>query len=208
MGIMRKIGRVTTNLPNFVRELVRIPLAIQEGRHYLNANPITIGGEFSDSFDAIIWTHATSPPPANQDSFVVIKQQDSLYTVAVGDFCFCGDGSIYRCTDATVGALVWETIGGGGAGGLACIKTVSTNYELVAGDDGCIIRVDSTATITLPDGLDELFQVIVANVGAGVVTLSAATTLNSIGTDLTTQYSAASIVNIGTDVWEAYGRIC
>lgn len=112
MSLFRNIQRNARNLPNFVRELLRIPQAIQEGRQLLNANPVTYGGLYTDVHDVKQWSHATSPPPADQDDFQIIKQQWGLYVVEVGDFCFCGDGSIWHCTDATPGALVWEQIAG------------------------------------------------------------------------------------------------
>jgi hypothetical protein len=88
---------------------------------------------------------------------------------------------------------------------LALIKSVATNYELVAGDLGYLIRVTDVATITLPDGLATGFQCIIRRAGAGAVTLAAATTMNSAGTTIPAQHDAVSVVHIGSNVWDVYG---
>lgn len=92
----------------------------------------------------------------------------------------------------------------------ATIQTKSANYTLVAGDNNNIIEVDTTSTITLPDGLDTGFQAIIVNTGSTqTITLSATTTLTSkdSNTTITSQYGAATVVHVGSNVWRAFGDL-
>lgn len=92
----------------------------------------------------------------------------------------------------------------------ATIQTKSANYTLVAGDNNNIIEVDTTSTITLPDGLDTGFQAVIVNIGsAQTITLSADTTLTSkdSATTITSQYGAVTVVHVGSNVWRAYGDL-
>jgi tRNA U34 5-carboxymethylaminomethyl modifying enzyme MnmG/GidA len=90
------------------------------------------------------------------------------------------------------------------------IQTKSANYTLVAGDNNNIIEVDTTSTITLPDGLDTGFQAVIVNTGSGqTITLSATTTLTSkdSATTITSQYGAVTVVHVGSNVWRAFGDL-
>ena len=95
----------------------------------------------------------------------------------------------------------------GGLGSSLNIKTENAPYTLLVGDLAYFIRIDTAGTVTLPNGLNAGFQVILANVSGGTVTLLAETTLNSQLTTLGNQWSAVTIINIGGDVWEAYGDL-
>lgn len=90
------------------------------------------------------------------------------------------------------------------------IQKKSANYTLVAGDNNNIIEVDTTSTITLPDGLDTGFQAVIINTGNNqTITLSADTTLTSkdSATTITSQYGAVTVVHVGSNVWRAYGDL-
>jgi hypothetical protein len=80
-------------------------------------------------------------------------------------------------------------------------------YEVAAGDAGKTIECSGTFSVTFPNGLDTGYQVTIVNVGAGVITLSAATTLQSAGTQLATQYTGAVVYHRGSNVWLAMGRL-
>jgi hypothetical protein len=87
------------------------------------------------------------------------------------------------------------------------ILSKSATYEVAAGDAGKTIECSGTFTVTFPNGLDTGFQVTIVNIGAGVITLSAATTLTSAGTQIATQYTGAVVYHAGSNVWRAMGRL-
>jgi len=91
----------------------------------------------------------------------------------------------------------------------AAIVTVNATHTLLAANAGKIHECDGTFTVTLPDGLDAGYQVTLVNVGTGVITLAAATTLQSADGALTlaTQYKAAVVYHRGADVWLAAGGL-
>jgi len=91
----------------------------------------------------------------------------------------------------------------------ATIVAVSTTHTLLAENAGKIHECDGTFTVTLPDGLDTGYQVTIVNVGTGVITLVAATTLQSADAAVTlaTQYKAAAVYHRGSDVWLAAGGL-
>jgi len=86
----------------------------------------------------------------------------------------------------------------------------SASYTLVAADNNKIIEVDTTSTITLPDGLDTGFQCVIVNTGSSqTITLSATTTLTSkdSNTTITSQYGAVTVYHAGSNVWRAFGDL-
>lgn len=92
----------------------------------------------------------------------------------------------------------------------AGILSKSGAYQLAAGDEGKIIECDGTFTVTLPDGLDEGFQVAIVNIGTGVITLAAATTLTTKDSAVTLadQYGGATVYRSPTtNVWRAIGDL-
>lgn len=91
----------------------------------------------------------------------------------------------------------------------AGIVAVSSSRDLVASDNGKILEATGTITITGPDGLDTGFQVAIVNVGSGVITIAAATTLQSKRAAVTidTQYAAATLYHRGSNVWLLLGDI-
>jgi hypothetical protein len=94
------------------------------------------------------------------------------------------------------------------------IKNIDSSYTIEEGlDMRTIIRADGTFTITLPNkGVYVGFELVIANVGAGTITLSAAGTLNAKGTQLTTQWAATTVIvtsisDSGVVSWDAYGEL-
>ena len=94
------------------------------------------------------------------------------------------------------------------------IKNVSVDYTIEEGlDMRTIIRVSGTTTITLPNkGMYVGFELVIANVGAGTVTLSPTGTLNAKGTQLTTQWAATTVIvtsisSSGIASWDGYGEL-
>ena len=63
--------------------------------------------------------------------------------------------------------------------------------------------------VTLPNGLDTGFQVMIVNVGTGTITLSASTTLNTADskTTITKQYGLVAAYHAGSNVWRAGGLL-
>lgn len=93
---------------------------------------------------------------------------------------------------------------------LSPIKNITSDYELIPDDLGYLIRADTSGgniEITLPDGFDTGWQVVISNVGTGIVTLTADTTLNAQVNTISVQYAASSVVHIGSNIWEAYGDL-
>lgn len=92
----------------------------------------------------------------------------------------------------------------------ATFNNKSGNYTLLSTDNNKIIEVDTTATITLPDGLDTGFQCIIVNTGSSqIITLDATTTLTTKNSDVTivSQYGAATVYHAGSNVWRAFGDL-
>ena len=91
----------------------------------------------------------------------------------------------------------------------AAVLEKSGAYELAAGDEAKIVECDGTFAITLPDGLDAGFQVVIVNIGAGTITLAAATTLSTkdAAATLPNQYGAATAYHSGSNVWIAFGDL-
>jgi hypothetical protein len=89
------------------------------------------------------------------------------------------------------------------------LNEITDNYSLVAADNGEVLKVNKTTsvTITLPDGLPKGFSALVVMKGAGSVVFSTAGTLESIGTTLATQYTAATVIHEGSNVWGVYGDL-
>lgn len=93
----------------------------------------------------------------------------------------------------------------------ATVSAKTDSYTLVAGDNGSVITINkaSATNLTVPSGLSAGFTVLVAQIGAGQVTLVASgTTVNATpGLKLRTQYSAVTLVHLGSDVWLASGDL-
>lgn len=86
------------------------------------------------------------------------------------------------------------------------ISSKSTNYTLTQADNGQIVEVSATATITLPNGLSTGFNCEIVNTGTGVITLSATTTLrNGTANKINDQHKGASVYHVGAGVWQAIG---
>ncbi len=91
----------------------------------------------------------------------------------------------------------------------AAILSKSGAYSLAAGDEAKIIECNGTFTITLPNGLDTGFQAVIVNIGTGVITLAATTTLTTKDSAVTlaNQYGAATVYHAGANVWRAVGDL-
>jgi len=91
----------------------------------------------------------------------------------------------------------------------AAILSKSGAYPIASGDEAKIIECNGTFTITLPNGLDTGFQAVIVNIGTGVITLAAATTLTTKDSAVTLagQYGAATVYHAGSNVWRAFGDL-
>ena len=82
------------------------------------------------------------------------------------------------------------------------ISTKNSNYQLQASDNGALIKVDGTVTITIPSStIPAGGRVDFVNVGSGTVTFAGSgVTISSKDSALTitTQYSAASLISDST----------
>lgn len=102
--------------------------------------------------------------------------------------------------------------GAGSPGAVAInqvFKTISVdNYAFDISDWGKILVFTSVnpITVTLPNGLSDGFQAALArDTGAGVITVSATTTLKSAGTQIVVSEAMASVSHRGANVWWASG---
>ena len=91
----------------------------------------------------------------------------------------------------------------------ATINAQTSTYTVVAGDNNKIIECNGTFTVTLPNSLAAGFQVTIVNVGTGVITLAASTTLYSKSSNkkLASQWIGATAYNRGSNVWVAMGDL-
>lgn len=106
----------------------------------------------------------------------------------------------------------WVNVPGGQitlkADKLAEIKSIPTNYTVIADDSTKILRVLGLATISLPSTLEAGFQVVVIQTGTDDVDFSATTLLSSGDRSfLRTQYSVATAVHLGSGTWYVFGDL-
>jgi len=89
--------------------------------------------------------------------------------------------------------------------------TITANaYTLIASDDKKILHIDNGATavtVNLPNSLVDHFSCTIVNTGTGILTIAAATTLNSDGTTIETQYTGALVYHQGSNIWKAVGSL-
>jgi len=91
---------------------------------------------------------------------------------------------------------------------LVTIKDISSNYTITNEDSGTILECNGTSIfITLPDGLNAGVEVVINNVGTGVITLNASSTLNGKGNQLTTQWSSCIVYHKNFNTWRVYGDV-
>lgn len=117
--------------------------------------------------------------------------------------------SLTIASDLTTHTALTVTAHGGLVPQDAAILSKSGAYPLAAGDEAKIIECNGTFTITLPNGLDTGFQAVIVNIGTGVITLAATTTLTTKDSAVTlaNQYGAATVYHAGSNVWRAFGDL-
>jgi len=163
------------------------------------------------------------PPPLTTDtaiweiSLAQVAVGAGVSTIAAGDVTdergFVGPVKVLDeddfASDSATQPPSQQSVGVWGLPRNAGKLSKTANHTLVAGDNGKIIECDGTFTISLPDGLDDGFQVAIVNIGTGTITLSAITTLTSKDskTDLANQYGGASVYHAGSNVWRAFGDL-
>lgn len=91
----------------------------------------------------------------------------------------------------------------------ATIQDKVAAYTLTESDNANIIHCDGTFTVTLPDGLSDGFQIVLNNVGTGTITITATTTLNTLGgaNQIVSQYAIASFYHKASNVWYGGGDL-
>ena len=74
---------------------------------------------------------------------------------------------------------------------------------------GRVVECNGTFTVTFPNSMATGMKVDIVNVGTGVITLAASTTLQSKGsfTKLANRYGGASVYHRGSNVWLAVGDL-
>ena len=87
-----------------------------------------------------------------------------------------------------------------------------TSYQLLASDNGKLVTLNngSAITLTVPSGLGAGFNCLIAQLGAGAVTVTASgTTINSRGSLVATngQYAVASLVAYVADTFVLSGDL-
>lgn len=94
--------------------------------------------------------------------------------------------------------------------GVLGINNVSSATYTLVGDDHLKHVIFSVAcTITVPAGLDDLFQCVVVNDSSGTVTMVAASgvTIRAEGLNLATQYTAAEVTHRGSNLFSLLGKL-
>lgn len=91
----------------------------------------------------------------------------------------------------------------------AGIVSVSSGRDLATTDAGKILECTGTFTLNCPNGLDAGFQVALCNVGAGIITISATTTLTAKGAayTLADQYAMGTLYHRSSNVWRLAGDL-
>lgn len=89
------------------------------------------------------------------------------------------------------------------------IVTLSTTTVLDATYNGKIIEASGTITITLPNSMSAGYQVTIINVGTGVITVAASTTLNTLDsrTKLSFRYASAYFYHSGSNIYNGFGNL-
>jgi hypothetical protein len=89
------------------------------------------------------------------------------------------------------------------------ISSKTTAYTVQSSDNNKIIECSGTFTVTLPDSMTTGFQVTIVNVGTGVITIAATTTIYSKSTNrkLASQWIGATAYHRGSDVWVLMGDL-
>lgn len=110
--------------------------------------------------------------------------------------------------DGTITAISDISAGGNVTFNTPIVALVSTT-TLNATHKNKIIECSGTFTVTLPDSMPIGYEVDIINVGSGVVTIAATTTLQSKGgnTKLASQYGGASAYHRGSNVWILVGDL-
>ncbi len=150
---------------------------------------------------------ASQPLDADLSAIAGLSSADSNFIVGSATGWVAESGATARTslglgTIATAAAADYMLID-------AQILPKSTTYQLAAGDAGKIIECNGTFTVTAPDGLDTGFQVALVNVGSGIITVAAATTLQAKGAayTLANQYGMATLYHRGSNVWLLAGDL-
>ena len=97
--------------------------------------------------------------------------------------------------------------GSGGIRGAICIKReIGTTYTVLTGDRGCLVTFSNAnpVSVTLPDagttGFETKFYVTLKNIGTGLVTVTAPTSMIDSGPDVDIgQHASLVLVSDGTD---------
>jgi hypothetical protein len=139
----------------------------------------------------------TGTNSGDQTSIVGITGTKAQFNTAAtdGDFVFVGDN-----IDATVNKISYGNR-----------TQTGTSYTIQTSDQNYTVHLTGTnPAILLPDGMPVDFSVVLWNKGAGTITVTASTTLeSSVGSTVTipNNETGASFTHVGSNVWEAAGAI-
>lgn len=125
-------------------------------------------------------------------------------TTANGDMWYNSITGKFRVRQ---GGANTDMVGGGSS---AVVTTQSgTTYTLVAGDANSYIEFTNASpiTVTLPNGLASNFFATLVKKGAGNITITATTTLESDGVTIEVQHAGAVVYHKGSNVWTALGSL-
>lgn len=140
-------------------------------------------------------------------------QQESLFPkVYIGDESYylsiIGSPSQIALTDPISGTKLLSDFLGGGIGDLT-IESITTATTLDANHKNKVLECNGTFTITLPNGMSNGYTVDIVNVGAGIITIDATTTIQTkdSAVTITSQYGGISIYHRGSNIWLATGDL-
>ena len=185
-------------------------------RSIIATTPIAISNGNLVNNNAII-THATSGVLANTYKSVTVNTYGHV-TAGTNPTTLSG----YGITDAMSSDAIFTfsdleatptTLVGYGITDAASLsiksQVITANFPADALRNGYILECTNSPTITLPNGLVNGYQIAVVNMGTGIVTIAATTTLNTKDgkKKLANQYGAASFYHQGSNVWVGFGDL-
>lgn len=140
--------------------------------------------------------------------FTTLSTTDLQFGTGISIYKDIYDNLVFEDPNAGIYTLSELAAGSGGTGYTEIVSLSSSTLLDITYKDK-IIEASGTITITLPDGMLTGFRLDIVNVGAGVITLAAQTTLQTASSAVTiaTQYGGASIYNRGSNIWLATGDL-
>lgn len=152
-------------------------------------------------------TNGVGDTHLRQSAALSVIGRSANSTGNVADISSTADGQFLKRVS---GALGWSTILIDDLPGETIENVTGTTYTFVEADKNKIKRVTNASgcTMNLPNGLSTgWIATVYRGLGAGLVTLTASTTLESAGTTIETEATVASVFHRGSNIFAAVGAL-